>query len=109
MFTVPYIIPYVVFFFTFVIFIVLKSLVFNTFRRCYEACYRNFSDTNKKFLKIELTSLLDSRQIEMLSKMAQINLNTISLKRNESLIQTAIAAGTERELMIQVAFMEDLT
>ena len=66
-------------------------------------CFRPFTEENKKFMEVELASLLDKRQVELLIRMARLNLVAINLKRSESsLVQTMRAGGTERDLIDSV-------
>ena len=111
MFTTPYVIPYILIFFALVIFVIIKAFVVDVFKKCYEVCFRSFAEGNEKFMEIELASLLDKRQSELLIRMCKLNLVAINLKRTESsIVQTMRAAGgTERELIDSVVLQEDIT
>lgn len=82
-------------FFSLTIFIFIKTFVVDVFRKCYAICFRPFAEGNKKFMDIDLASLLDKRQSEFLIRMAKLNLVSIHLKRSESsIVQTMRAGGT---------------
>ncbi len=79
MFTIPYIIPYAILFLLIVACLVLKTFIIDLFRKCFGDKLIEFSE---KFVDVEIHTLLNKRNVDLLLRVAELNMATLSLKKN---------------------------